>query len=194
MENFDHLRSHVALVLTLALGLVACGDEVNRDVPRPTTPFEEQLIDLVDGPLNRANALDVVAGRGFRTPRVTRVDDTVQWDIAFALIDGEPAWVPRGFFDGIEPSTGIRVMPVDFEDVELLPPDEEAYELEEPLPATVGTTYGIRSRTDPSLGLPCHVFAKLVVDSIWGDPVRVQFRVLWNPNCDDINVTPGISN
>lgn len=191
MVDFEHLRSHAALVLTLALGLVACGDELDTDVPRPINPLEAELIDLVDGPLTRANALNLVAGRGYGTPLVTRVDETLHWDIAFALIDGEPAWVPRGFFDGIEPSTGIRVMQVDFEDVELLPPDEEAYELEEPVPATVGTTYGLRSRTDPALSLPCHVFAKLAVDSIKGDPARVWFRVLWNPNCDDINVTPG---
>jgi hypothetical protein len=194
MVNFDHPRSYVALVLTVALGLVACGDELDIDIPRPITPLEGELIDLVDGPLSRANALNLVAGRGFGAPSLTRVDDTVQWDLAFAIVDGEPAWLPRGFFDGIEPSAGIKVMLADFEDVELLPPDEEFYELEEPLPATVGTTYGIRSRTDPALSLPCHVFAKMVVDSIGGDPARVWFRVLWNPNCDDNNVTPGTGN
>jgi hypothetical protein len=194
MVNFDHPRSHVALLLTVALGLVACGDELVTDYPRPTSPIERVLIDLVDGPLNRANALNLVAGRGFGTPSVTRVDDTDQWDIAFALVDGEPTWLPRGFFDGIELSAGIRVVQTDFEDVELLPPDEESYELEQPLPATVGTTYALRSRTDPALSLPCHVFAKMVVDSIGGDPARVWFRVLWNPNCGDNNVTPGVIN
>lgn len=194
MTNFDRPRTHVALLLTIALGLVACGDELNTEIPRPVSPFENELIDLVDGPLDRANALDLVAGRGFSNPRVTRVDETLQWDIAFALVDGEPAWVPRGFFDGIEASAGIRVMQADFEDIELVPPDEESYELEQPLAATVGTTYAIRSRTDPNLSLPCHVFAKLVVDSIAGDPRRVWFRLLWNPNCDNINVSPGVSN
>jgi hypothetical protein len=194
MVNFDHRLGHVVLLLAVALGLLACGDEVDTDIPRPLNPFEEELIDLVDGPLDRANALNLVAGRGFSTPRVTRVDDTVSWDFAFAIVDGEPAWLPRGFFDGIEPSAGIRVMMADFEDVELVPSDEEQYELLEPLPATVGTTYGLRSRTDPALSLPCHVFAKMVVDSIKGDPVRVWFRVLWNPNCDDVNVSPGTGN
>ncbi|UCC82411.1 MAG: hypothetical protein JSW46_15705 [Gemmatimonadota bacterium] len=193
MVNCDHPRSHVALLLTVALGLVACGDELGN-ISRPSSPIEVELVDLVDGPLNRANALNVVAGRGFSAPRVARVDDTDQWDITFAVVDGEPKWLPRGFFDGIELSAGIRVMQADFEDVELLPRDEESYELEQPLPATVGTTYGIRSRTDPTLSLPCHVFAKMVVDSIAGDPQRVWFRVLWNPNCDDANVTPGVTN
>lgn len=194
MVNFDHPLSHVALVLTLALGLVACGDELLRDYPRPTSPLEAELIDLVNGPLTRANAIDIVSGRGFGIPRAVRVDETVHWDFAFAVVDDEPAWIPRGFFDGVEPSTGIRIMPVDFEDVEVLPSDEEDYELEEPVPVTVGTTYGIRSRNDPALSLPCHVYAKMVVDSIWGDPVRVKFRVLWNPNCDKIQVTPGTIN
>ncbi len=194
MVNFHRLRCQILLVLTLVLGLVACGDELNTEVPRPLNPYENELIDLVDGPLTRANALNLVAGRGFGTPRVTRVDETDQWDIAFALIDGEPVWLPRGFFDGIELSTGIRVMQADFEDVELLPSDEALYELEDPIPATVGTTYGIRSRTDPALSLPCRVYAKLVVDSIAGEPARLWFRVLWNPNCDNTNVTPGSSN
>ncbi|MGD2217018.1 MAG: hypothetical protein PVJ64_09680 [Gemmatimonadales bacterium] len=194
MMNFDHPRGHVALLLTVALGLVACGDELVTDIPRPTAPLEVELIDLFDGPLDRANALNLVAGRGFSTPRVTRVDDTAKWDIAFALVDGEPAWLPRGFFDGIEPSAGIRVMVADFEDIEFLPSAEDMYELEDPLPATVGSTYGIRSRTDPNISLPCHVFAKLVVDSVGGDPTRVWSRVIWNPNCDDTNVTPGTTN
>ncbi|MGD2151732.1 MAG: hypothetical protein PVG79_00600 [Gemmatimonadales bacterium] len=191
MVNLEQLRSRVALVLTLALALVACGDELVTDYPRPLAPLEEELIDFVDGPLTGANALNLVAGRGFGRPNVTRVNETLAWDIAFAVLDGEPAWLPRGFFDGIEPSTGIRIMQVDFEDIEVLPPDEASYELEEPVPATVGTTYGIRSRTDPALSLPCHVFAKLAVDSITGDPARVWFRVLWNPNCDNTRVTPG---
>lgn len=194
MVNFHRPRCQILLVLTLVSGLVACGDELNTEVPRPLNPYENELIDLVDGPLTRANALNLVAGRGFGTPRVTRVDETDQWDIAFALIDGEPVWLPRGFFDGIELSTGIRVMQADFEDVEVLPSDETLYELGDPIPATVGTTYGIRSRTDPALSLPCRVYAKLVVDSIAGDPARLWFRVLWNPNCDNTNVTPGPSN
>jgi len=191
MVNFELLRSRVALVLTLALALVACGDELITDYPRPLTPLEEDLVDFVDGPLTGANALNLVAGRGFGRPSVTRVNETPDWDVAFAVVDGEPAWLPRGFFDGIEPSTGIRIMQVDFEDIEVLPPDQGSYELEQPVPATAGTTYGIRSRTDPGLSLPCHVFAKLAVDSITGDPARVWFRVLWNPNCDNTRVTPG---
>jgi hypothetical protein len=194
MVNLEHLRSHAALALTLALGLVACGDELQTDYPRPLSPLEAELVDLVDGPLTHADAINLVAGRGYGIPVLTRVDETLQWDIAFALIDGEPAWVPRGFFDGIELSSGIRLVQEDFENVENLPSDQESYELEEPLPATVGSTYGIRSRTDPALTLPCHVFAKLAVDSIKSDPARVWVRVLWNPNCDNSNVTPGSSN
>lgn len=191
MVNLDHLRGHVTVVLALALGLIACGDELDTTVPRPTAPLRLELFDILAGPITRASALDLVSGRGFSQPVTVRVDETLQWDIAFALVDDEPAWLPRGFFDGIEPSAGIRVMQGDFEDIELLPADRELYELEEPVPLTVGETYGIRSRTDPRLSLPCHVYAKLVVDSIGGTPARVSFRVLWNPNCDDTKVSPG---
>jgi hypothetical protein len=194
MVNTDRLLGHVTVALTLAFGLIACGSDLDTSIPRPTTPREMELFDMVDGPITRASAIDLVVTRGFADPDAVRVDETLQWDIAFALVEGEPAWLPRGFFDGIEPSAGIRLMQGDFEDIELLPGDAELYELEEPVFLTVGATYGIRSRTDPRISLPCHIYAKVVVDSVFGDPARVNFRVLWNPNCDDTNVRPGTIN
>ncbi|UCC73095.1 MAG: hypothetical protein JSV86_00590 [Gemmatimonadota bacterium] len=193
MARSDLLRGRFAAVLTLALALGACGDTLDQSIPRPTEAAEGELMDLVEGPVERSSALNLLAGRGFGIPTAVRVDQSGQWDIAFALVDGEPRWLPRGFFEAFEPSSGIRVMQGEFEEIERLPSDREAYELEEPVPVTVGVTYGLRSRTDPSLSLPCHVFAKLVADSVGGDPMRVWFRVLWNPNCDDTNVTPGAS-
>jgi hypothetical protein len=189
--KIDQRPGRIALLLILALAATACDDNLDLSFPRPDAPFGLELFDIVEGPVDRASAFDLVTGRGFGLPRGVRVDQTVQWDIVFAVIDGEAVWLPRGFFEGIELSSGIRVMEGEFEDVTRVPDDRDLYELEQPVPVTVGITYAVRSRSDPTLSLPCHIYSKLVVDSIVGDPARVNFRFLWNPNCDDTNVSPG---
>jgi hypothetical protein len=182
-------RSTAVLLLALTV-LSGCGDELDLSYPRPSEPFEATLYDLVAGPIDRASAFDVVSGRGLGLPRTARVDQSDGWDVAFAVLDGDPVWLPRGFFESLEPSTGILALDLDFDAVRRLPSARESYEAEEPVPVTVGRVYGIRSRPDPALSLPCRIYAKLVVDSIGGDPRHVHFRYLWNPNCDDTNVTP----
>lgn len=182
-------RSTAVLLLALTV-LPGCGGELDLSYPRPSEPFEATLYDLVAGPIERPSAFDVVSGRGRGVPRTARVDQSDSWDVAFAVLDGDPVWLPRGFFESLEPSTGILSLDLDFDAVQRLPKDRESYEDEEPVPVTVGRVYGIRSRPDPGLALPCRIYAKLVIDSIAEDTRRVHFRHLWNPNCDDTNVTP----
>ena len=179
-----------AIALLAAFLLAACGDGFDIDFLRPSEPEEITLFDQVGAAIDRSSGLDLIAARGTGTPREVRLDQTPEWDVAFALIEGEPVWVPRGFFEVLEAESGIRTLPLAFNDVERVPDSLDDYETLEPVPVTVGSTYAIRSRPDPSLSLPCNIYAKLVVDAVGGDPARVVFRILWNPNCDDTNVTP----
>lgn len=178
------------LAAALALAALGCGNDFDTSFPRPTDALVITLYDLVTGPLSRQSAVNVVGGRGLGIPRPVRVDDNDQWDIAFATVDGEPVWLPRGYFQSLEVEAGIVALERSFEEVERVPEDKAVYEAREPVPAEVGRVYAIRSRADPGLTFPCHVHAKLAIDAIEGDPPRVRFRILWNPNCDDQNVTP----
>jgi len=187
--RFRSGHSKALLLFTLAV-LSGCGSDLDLTYPRPSEPFEATVYDLLAGPIERPSAFDVVSGRGRGVPRTARVDQSDGWDVIFAVLDGDPVWLPRGFFESLEPTTGILALDLDFDAVRRLPSDRESYEAEDPVPLTVGRAYGIRSRPDPSLALPCRIYAKLVIDSIGGDPRYVHFRYLWNPNCDDTNVTP----
>lgn len=179
-----------AVILVLASAITGCGDELNIDFRRPSEPLETTLHDLIAGPLDRPSGLSVVDGRGGGIPRAVRVDQTDEWDIAFAVIDGEPVWLPRGFFESLEATAGVLPLETGFENTETLPGDRNLYEAEDPVPISEGGVYGVRSRSDPSLSLPCHIFAKIVVDEVETDPARIRLRSLWNPNCDQTRVTP----
>jgi hypothetical protein len=190
MPNFKMSVDHRAAVLVFTLvAVVSCGRDTTSSFPRPNEPLDLSLYDLVDGPIDRASALNVVAGRGRGFPRTVRVDQAEQWDVAFGVLDGESVWLPRGFFEGLEPSSGILAAPVDFEDASQAPENKDLYEIREPIPMTVGETYMIRSRSDPTLSLPCRIFAKVVVQGIQQDLARMDFRIVWNPNCDKRELT-----
>ncbi len=169
----------------------ASGGDVTFQFPLPPEPIESQLFDLVTGPIDRPSAVNVVAGRGRGLPRAVRVDLTEGWDLVFAVMEGEPVWLPRGFFDGLEASSGVVRIEGTFESVTSVPGDREVYITDEPVPIILDAVYAVRSRPDPAVLFPCRVFAKLRVLSIEGDPARATFEILWNPNCDDTNVRSG---
>ena len=192
MINLNMLLDRRAITGLLALFVVgACGDDTGTNWPRPSEPLELSVYDIVEGPVDRASALNVVAGAGSGFPITARVDVTQQWDMAFGMIDGEPYWLPRGFFEGLEPTAGILEMEQDFDEINTAPDDRTLYEYNDPLLMTEGNTYIIRSRNDPTTELPCRIFAKLRVEAIQPDPAWMQFVILWNPNCDDTNLTLG---
>lgn len=185
MANFSLFRAGSAALVLLAL--TACGSTTNPTAPLPEEPVETVLYDLVDGPIDRPSALNVARGRGTGVPSLVRVDASAEWDMAFGMLDGQPAWFPRGFFEGFEVSSGVLELDQDFDDVTVVPSDADAYEDEQTVAITVGKTYAIRSRSDPSFSLPCRIYAKAEVLAVEGDPSRMDFRILWNPNCDETN-------
>lgn len=185
-------HARAALLALLLLGATAaCDDDLNADFRRPSEPVEVTLFDLLAGPIDRPSGVDFIEGAGrLGVPSAVRVDLTESWDVAFAVVNGSAAWLPRGFFDGFEESSGIVALERGFDEVERVPEDRSLYETQQPVPIVQGTTYGIRSRNNPAVSLPCRVFAKMVVDELQLDPARVRVRILWNPNCDQRVVTP----
>lgn len=191
ISNLTNRRSTtIGVALTLGL-LAACSDPLSFDFPPPAEPFEATLHDLVDGPIDRPSAFDIVAGRGRGIPRAVRVDQTAAWDFVFAVQDGQPVWLPRGFFEGFEETGGIARLSRAFDEVREAPEQRERYEDREPVLISPGAVYAVRSRPDPSVSLPCRLFAKIEVLSVEIDPTRVRFRFLWNPNCDRRNLVVG---
>ena len=192
MMNLNMILDRRAITVLLALLVVgACGEDTGTNWPRPTEPLELSMYNLVDGPIDRASAVNVISGVRSGFPLTARVDQTQQWDIAFGMIDGQPYWLPRGFFEGLEPTSGILAMEQDFDEINTAPEDRTLYEYIDPLPMTAGNTYIIRSRNDPTTELPCRIFAKVRVVSIQPDPAWMDFIILWTPNCDDTNLTLG---
>ena len=179
----------VFLVLSLG-GVPSCGDSLNTEYPRPSEPVELSLYDLVSGPIDRPSAVNVVSGRALGRPSAVRVDATERWDLVFGVVDGSPAWLPRGFFEALEASSGVLGTTLGFDQVREAPEDKELYEDEQPVPITEGTTYVIRSRSDPDLSLPCRIYAKVMVESVQTDPARVDLLIIWNPNCDGRYLVP----
>jgi len=192
MINWDMLLNRRAITVLLAVCVLgACSDDTGTNWPRPSEPLDLSLYDVIEGPIDRASAVTVVAGVGSGFPRAVRVDQTQQWDIAFGMIDGEPYWLPRGFFVALEPTAGILAVEQDFDEIDTAPDDKTLYEYTDPMPMIVGATYIVRSRNDPTTELPCRIYAKVRVVSIQPDPAWMQFIILWNPNCDDTNLTVG---
>ena len=66
--------------------------------------------------------------------------------------------------------------------------DADLYEDSAAVPITVGATYALRSRPDPTVSVACRQYAKVEVVSVEGDPARLEFRIFWNPNCNATNV------
>ncbi|MEE8521585.1 MAG: hypothetical protein V3U63_09445 [Gemmatimonadota bacterium] len=181
-------RALVVGALT-ALIVGACSDDPTFQFPVPEEPLESDLFDLATGPVGEPSALDVVSGRGNGLPRPVRVEQSEQWDIAFGMSDQGAEWLPRGVFEGLPISSGIVQVPGTFESVTNVPGNSEEYIDDEPVSIEVGAVYAVRSRADPVLSLPCHIFGKIGVLSVAGNPVRVQFEILWNPNCGGTNVS-----
>lgn len=190
MRKREIIRRRWAAVLIAAAAFLACSGDDELTFPRPTEPLESTLYDLVLGPIDRASAFDVVAGRGVGTPRSVRVDRIDEWDVVFAFLDGEPVWLPRGFFDGLEVSSGILSLRRAFEEIMQAPENRDLYETENPVPIVPNEIYVFRSRNDPTLSFPCRIYAVVDVEEIDVEEARVRFRYLWNPNCDDRDLSP----
>ena len=184
------LVAYSTVVVALFVAVAACSDSTGTEFPRPSEPLETVLYDLVDGPVHRASAFDVVAGRGTGLPRSVRVDRTGEWDVVFGVLDGEPVWLPRGFFKGLQPSSGVLGLKQAFEDIIEAPENRDLYNTVEPVPIVPDEVYVFRSRTDPSLSFPCRIYALVDVLEVDSAENRIKYRYTWNPNCDQREVSP----
>jgi hypothetical protein len=186
MKIFDLSRACRAAVVLIGLGaLTACGESTDALFPVPDEPVGLSMYDLMNGPINRPSALNVLTGRSSGVPTVLRVDAAEQWDLSFGMIEGVPVWLPRGFFEGLDISSGVFELDVDFDDVTFVPTEDTLYVYEQPVDIEVGKTYAIKSRPDPTVSITCVLYAIAEVLVVEGDPARLEFQILWNPNCNE---------
>lgn len=189
MTTFNAVAARTAALAVILVGALAgCSNSDDSRFPVPEEPAERTLYDLVNGPIDRPSALNLLTGRSGGLPTTWRVDVTDQWDLCFGVIDGEPFWLPRGFFEGFQVSSGVAELPLDFDDVRVVSSEDEDYEDSEPVPITVGATYALRSRPDPTVSVTCRLYAKAEVVAVEGDPARLSLRILWNPNCNETSL------
>lgn len=188
-----------AATLFAALIAFACGDPDRFLLPVPAEPREGTIYDLFGTIVDRPSAFDLATG-----PFITRSDRTSGWDFVFAFLPDEPSaaaclqghapgtpvFLPRGCFEGLDPSSGIQRLDRAFEEVIEVSGSAADYTSDVAVVAEAGVTYAVRSRPDPALGAACRRYAKIEVLSFNPAAESMTIRYLWNPNCNLRRVAP----
>jgi hypothetical protein len=180
----------VAVALALAVGgLSACGEDPFA-IDWVSIPDTVVLYSLARPELNLVSAFNF---RGRSAVRVEAASTTPgSWDVAVDTRGGAIVLLPPaalGISDSrarIAPITGVP-----FADLLEAPADTTVYLSTEPVPATLGTVYVIRTeQSTGAFGTRCVYYAKLeplTIDPVAGT-LRFQFDV--SPVCNDRRLVP----
>lgn len=180
----------VALITAVGLGLVglsACDDDPFA-INWTSSPDTVLLYSLARPELN------LVSGFNFRrrqTVRIEGAEATGNWDMAVDTRGGQIVILPPGAL-GVESAARIAPMPGEtFESLLEAPSDTLLYTANDPVPATVGTAYVVRTeRYAGAFGTRCVSFGKfqpLDVDPA-GGTLTFVFDV--SPVCNDRRLIP----
>lgn len=180
--RFARFAVLLSIVFASSALLGACGD----DPLFPDVVLSVDTVTLTVPGADRPSALDLVQAQPPRTllrrPELLR--DAQEWDIALRRGDGGLLLRPFEAQASSLRGAGITLADEDYDRIDEAPRATNAY-ASTPLPATVGTTYFIRSRQYPVQTILCVNYAKakvLAVDLVAG---TARIALTQNNNCDD---------
>lgn len=165
---------------SLMMTLTACED-----------PFNGRWNDLPDSAFVYSLArpeINVESGFAFNERRTVRIQDpnaTGAWDVALDTQGGALVLLPPGAL-GITSKAGIASLGVTpFDDLQQAPGDTLLYELNDPVPMTVGHVYAIRTnRSLTGFGSTCVYYAKMEPFSIDVPEGKMEFKFVVSPVCN----------
>ena len=185
-QHLAQARSHAprwaALTAALLVALTACGDD----------PFSSSWYDTPDTTFIYSLArpeLNLVSGFNFyeRTPvRVESPSATGTWDVALDTQGGALVLLPPGAL-GVTGRAGIASLgAVAFDEIVQAPGDTLLYELDDPVPMTLGHVYAIRTnRALTGFGSSCVYYAKLEPTTLDVPEGRMWFRFVASRLCNN---------
>lgn len=152
-----------------------------------TAPVGAPTAYYLAGAPSRQAAVAANAGFGFDVAVSVLADGSVRLitPTALAALIPDPGSAPH--------PVGLQLLPgVGFDTLSLAP--ASGYTYDSLLTVTPGQTVAIQSATlaaCPVAYLGRNFHAKMVVDSVRGDPARVYLRAVIDPNCDFRSLKPG---
>lgn len=176
-----------ATVAALLMGLAACGDD----------PFDFDWSDAPDTvklySIERPE-LGLASGFSFAPPPtasiIERPDATGSWDIAIDTRGGQLVILPPGAL-GITARARISVLGVmSFDEVVEAPEDTLLYTADDPVPASMGTVYVVRSNRRATGFGSCVYYAKMEPVTIDVAGGTLLFRYVESPVCNSRDLVP----
>lgn len=193
--TFRPLLAAAAFVAAFA----ACDDPYAIEAQYPVVADTTVLYGINSAPVGAPTAYFLVgassgqaavaanAGFGFDVAVSVLADGSVRFITPTALA----ALIPNR--ESIPHPVGLQLLPgVGFDTLSLAP--ASGYTRDSVLTVTAGQTVAVQSATPagcPVSYLGRNFHAKMVVDSVRGDPARVYLRVVTDPNCDYRSLKPG---
>ena len=181
------MRSHSFIRLLAGVLLVAACNDLN------------ELPDASDSNVVDTITITAISDPDVRKPsaysiserRAIRLDQGGAFDFAYDVVDGTLFYPAAALgLGGSGTQAGFLATTGSFADLTVAP--QNGYITEEPLPATIGTVYAVRSRLVCSQlgGVP--MYGKLEVLEIDPAAASVTFQVLTNNNCGYRSLQPGV--
>ena len=182
MHSYSLIRRFAAVLL-----VAACGDL--NELPDAS---DANVVDTVTVAALTGTPLALPSAYSVSERRAVRTDQSAAFDFAYDTVDGAPRFYPAASLGlgGSGTQAGFQVSTEPF--ANLLRAPQNNYVTDEPLPATIGTVYAVRSRLVCSNigGVP--MYGKLEVLELDPDAATVTFQILTNNNCGYRSLEPGV--
>lgn len=182
------MHSHSRIRLLAGVLLVAACSDLNQlpDASESNVVDTITVTALSDPDVRQPSAYSVAERRAVRT------DQTAAFDFAYDVIGGVQRFYPAAALGlgGSGTQAGLLASTGTFAELTRAP--QNGYVTEEPVPATVGAVYAVRSRLVCSNigGVP--MYGKLEVLEVDPEAASVTFQILTNNNCGYRSLEPGV--
>ena len=182
------MRPNSLICLLAGLFLVAACNDLN-ELPDAS---EANVVDTVTIGALTGTPLTIPSAYSVSESRAVRTDQSAAFDFAYEVGAGPPRFFPAAALGlgGSGTQAGFLEVGGEFADLEMAP--QNGYVTDEPLPATPGLVYAVRSRIVCSSfgGVP--MYGKLEVLELDAEAGTVTFQVLTNNNCGYRSLEPGV--